>query len=88
MNSQEARPKTSSKHLLKILLVDDQKFVQQKLQQMLSPQSDLKIVGIASDGESAIAQVEALQPDVVLLDIEMPKMNGIEATENYFTEVS
>jgi HlyD family type I secretion membrane fusion protein len=66
---------------IKILLVDDQKFVQQKLQQILSPEADLQIVGTASDGETAIAQVESLNPDMVLIDIEMPKMNGIEATK-------
>ena len=88
MNSQQATPKISSRRLLKILVVDDQKFVQQKIQQMLSPEVNLKIVGIASDGEKAIAHVESLQPDVVLLDIKMPKMNGIEATKIYFSEIS
>ena len=66
---------------LRILVVDDQKFVQYKLQQMLSTEANFQIVGTASDGEMAIAQVEALKPDVVLIDIEMPKMNGIEATK-------
>ena len=70
-----------TKPILKILLVDDQKFVQLKLQEMLSAETDLQIVGVASDGETAIAQAESLQPDVVLIDIEMPKMNGIEATK-------
>jgi HlyD family secretion protein len=66
---------------LKILLVDDQKSIQMKLQEMLSSQVDLQVVGTANDGETAIAKIESSQPDVVLLDIEMPKMNGIEATE-------
>jgi HlyD family secretion protein len=66
---------------LKVLLVDDQKSIQMKLQEMLSSQVDLQVVGTADDGETAIAQIESLQPDVLLLDIEMPKMNGIEATE-------
>ena len=66
---------------LRILLVDDQKFVRHKLQQMLSTDTNLQIVGTASDGEMAIAQVESLKPDVILIDIEMPKMNGIEATK-------
>ena len=75
------QPAKIVKRTLKVLLVDDQKFVQQKLQQMLSPKDNLQIVGTASDGEAAIALVESLQPDVVLIDIEMPKMNGIEATQ-------
>lgn len=66
---------------LKILLVDDQKSIQLKLQEILSPQVDLQVVGTADNGEIAIAQIESLQPDVVLLDIEMPTMNGIQATK-------
>jgi HlyD family secretion protein len=66
---------------LKILLVDDQKSIQLKLQEILSPQVDLQVVGTADNGEIAITQIESLQPDVVLLDIEMPKMNGIQTTE-------
>lgn len=66
---------------LKILLADDQKLIQQKLQQMLSPKANLQVVGTAGDGERAIALVESLNPDVVLIDIEMPRMNGIEAAK-------
>jgi HlyD family type I secretion membrane fusion protein len=77
-NSQSIK---SPANILRVILVDDQKFVQHKLQQMLSSEIDLKIVGIANDGETAIALVETLEPDVVLIDIEMPKMNGIEATK-------
>jgi HlyD family secretion protein len=66
---------------LKIMLVDDQKSIQLKLQEMLSSEVEFQIVGIADDGETAIAQIESLQPDVLLLDIEMPKMNGIQTTE-------
>ena len=80
-NQAHSQPINPTIDTLKILLVDDQKFVQQKLQQMLSSQIDLQIVGIAGDGEQAIAQVESLEPDVVLIDIEMPTMNGIEATK-------
>jgi HlyD family secretion protein len=75
-NSRKSVPRT-----LKVLLVDDQKSIQQKLQQVLSSETDLQIVGTASNGETAIAKIESLQPDVVLFDIEMPTMNGIEATE-------
>ena len=73
-------PHELTSRTLKILLVDDQKFARQKYQQILSDNSYLQIVGTAGDGEEAIAQIELLQPDVVLIDIEMPKMNGIEAT--------
>ena len=81
VNSYHAHSQSTATDTLRIVLVDDQKFVQHKLQQMLSTEASLQIVGIASDGEMAIAQVESFNPDVVLIDIEMPKMNGIEATK-------
>ncbi|NJL51136.1 MAG: response regulator [Hydrococcus sp. SU_1_0] len=75
----QAKSQASTSRTLKILLADDQKFVQQKLIQILSPKANLQVVGVADDGKSAITLVETLNPDVVLIDIEMPKMNGIEA---------
>jgi HlyD family secretion protein len=66
---------------LKILLVDDQKSIRLKLQEVLSAENSIQIVGTANNGEMAIALLESLQPDVLLLDIEMPKMNGIKTTE-------
>ena len=66
--------------MIRILLVDDQKLVRQGLKAMLSLESDLEIVGTAENGEEAIAQVETLQPDIVLMDVRMPVMNGSTAT--------
>ena len=66
--------------MIHLLLVDDQELVCQGLQAMLNLESDLEVVGVANNGQVAIQQVEALQPDVVLMDIRMPIMDGREAT--------
>ena len=66
--------------MIRLLLVDDQSLVRQGLKAMLSIEPDLEIIGLADNGEEAIASVEALQPDVVLMDLRMPVMNGSTAT--------
>jgi DNA-binding NarL/FixJ family response regulator len=66
--------------MIRLLIVDDQSLICQGLQAVLGQETDLQVVGSAANGEAAIAQVEALQPDVVLMDIRMPVMTGIEAT--------
>lgn len=67
--------------MIRILLVDDQKLIRQGLKALLELDSDLQVVGSASDGHSAIEQVEALNPDVVLIDIRMRGMDGVTATQ-------
>lgn len=66
--------------MIRILIVDDQNIVRQGLQALLESRPDLKVVGTAEDGKSAIEQVKTFEPDIVLIDIEMPKMSGITAT--------
>lgn len=66
--------------MIQILLVDDQKTFKEFLKVSLESTPDLKVVGTASDGHTAIEQAEILQPDVVLMDVEMPNMDGISAT--------
>ncbi|NJK56285.1 MAG: response regulator transcription factor, partial [Pleurocapsa sp. SU_5_0] len=66
--------------MIRLLLVDDQELVCQGLQAMLNLEPDIEVVGSANNGQIAIQQVEALQPDVVLMDIRMPIMDGREAT--------
>ncbi len=66
--------------MIRLLLVDDQSLVRQGLKAMLSLETDLEIIGMAENGEEAIAQVETLQPDVVLMDLRMPVMNGTTST--------
>jgi DNA-binding NarL/FixJ family response regulator/multidrug resistance efflux pump len=68
--------------MIRILIVDDQKMFREALKTLLESEPDLKIVGTAKDGYSAIEQVEALRPDVVLMDMEMPKLDGVSATKN------
>jgi DNA-binding NarL/FixJ family response regulator len=64
---------------VRILLVDDHPIVRQGLRTLLEGRSGWQVVGEASDGIEALDKVEALQPDVVVLDVTMPRMNGLEA---------
>lgn len=65
---------------IRLLLVDDQLIIRQGLKSLLDAKPDLEVVGEAEDGQQAIAQVEVLQPDVVLMDVRMPVMDGVAAT--------
>lgn len=66
--------------MIRLLLVDDQSLICQGLKAMLTLEPDLQVVGTADNGETAIEQVAALQPDLVLMDVRMPVMDGREAT--------
>jgi DNA-binding NarL/FixJ family response regulator len=65
---------------IRILLVDDQALVRAGFRLILEAQPDLTVVGEAADGSQAVEMCRALHPDVVLMDVRMPQMNGIEAT--------
>ena len=69
-----------SDRVIKILLVDDHTIVRQGLKLILSAQADLQVIGEAANGREAIDLAEKLQPDMVLMDVAMPELNGIEAT--------
>jgi RNA polymerase sigma factor (sigma-70 family) len=66
--------------MIRLLLVDDQSLICQGLKAMLSLETDLEVIGTADNGEMAIEQVALLSPDVVLMDLRMPVMDGREAT--------
>ncbi|MFH7028307.1 MAG: response regulator [Heteroscytonema crispum UTEX LB 1556] len=66
--------------MIKVLLVDDQNLIRQGLKALLELEPDLDIVGEAENGENAINSIAELHPDVVLLDIRMPIMDGVAAT--------
>ncbi len=63
----------------RVLIVDDHPILCAGIQSLLSTCEDIEVVGEAQNGEQALARVEELRPDVVIMDIAMPKMNGIEA---------
>ena len=65
---------------IRVLIVDDHSVVRKGLRTFLSLDADFEIVGEASNGEEAVQQARLLKPDVVLMDLLMPKMDGIEAT--------
>jgi two-component system response regulator NreC len=66
---------------IKILIVDDHAIVREGVRMILAKESDLEVVGEAADGQEALEQVKRLQPLVVVMDISMPGMGGIEATQ-------
>jgi DNA-binding NarL/FixJ family response regulator len=65
---------------LRILIVDDEKAVRSALGKLLGTRGEWKIVGEAGDGAEAIGKAKELQPDVVIMDVTMPEMSGLEAT--------
>jgi len=65
---------------IRVLLVDDQALIREGLAIILEAQSDIKVVGQAADGREAIDLARRLQPDVILMDIKMPRLDGIQAT--------
>ena len=67
--------------MIRILLVDDQKMIREALKVLLEPEIDFQIVGTADNGISAINQVEKLRPDIVLMNMEMPGLDGGSATK-------
>ncbi|PFM74841.1 histidine kinase [Bacillus sp. AFS077874] len=67
--------------LIRLLIVDDQPFVRESLRTLLERYEDLNVVGLAEDGEQAINLCGRLQPDIVLMDLDMQHMDGVEATK-------
>ncbi|MDI9883902.1 response regulator transcription factor [Streptomyces sp. HNM0645] len=65
---------------IRVLIVDDQAMVREGFSVLLNAMPDIEVIGEAVNGREAVAQVDALRPDVVLMDIRMPELNGIEAT--------
>ena len=65
---------------LRVLLVDDQALVRAGFRMILDAEEDIEVVGEASDGEQAVFSAQQFKPDVILMDVRMPNMDGIEAT--------
>lgn len=71
---------------MKILLVDDHAMMRDGLRAVLTGHDDLQVVGEATDGAEAVAKVASLHPDIVVMDISMPGLSGIEATRQVLAE--
>ncbi|QQN86565.1 helix-turn-helix transcriptional regulator [Bacillus toyonensis] len=70
-----------SNEQIRLCIVDDHSFIRESLHTILDVQEDLQVVGMAEDGERAVELCERLKPDVVLMDLEMPNLNGIHTTK-------
>ncbi len=74
-------------NLIRVLVVDDHPYLRKGLRNLVSSFGAFKVIGEAADGEEGCELAQQLQPDVVLMDIELPKMNGIEATRRIKTSL-
>jgi two-component system chemotaxis response regulator CheB len=71
---------------VRVLVVDDSAFVRQALTRMLGSAADIEVVGMAVDGKDGVDKVKELRPDVVTMDIQMPRMGGLEALQKIMVE--
>ena len=72
--------------MIRVLIVDDSAFVRQALTRMLASDPEIEVVGAATDGSDGVAKILALRPDVVTLDVKMPRVDGLEALRRIMTE--
>ncbi len=68
-------------HKLRILLADDHRVMREGLRLLINAQPDMEVIGVADNGRIAILESEALHPDLIIMDITMPELNGLKATE-------
>ena len=66
--------------MIRVLIVDDHQLVRQGFRLLLERAKDMQVVGEARDGQEGVEMVEKLNPDVVLMDVQMPRLNGLDAT--------
>jgi DNA-binding NarL/FixJ family response regulator len=66
---------------LRIMLADDHETVREGLKMIVNAQDDMEVVGVAADGREAVAKAQELLPDVLVMDVSMPKLNGLKATQ-------
>jgi DNA-binding NarL/FixJ family response regulator len=78
--SKLCRASSLREHRVRVLLVDDAAFVREGFRMVLDPEPGIEVVGEAADGLTGVAEAERLRPDVVLMDVRMPALDGIEAT--------
>jgi two-component system response regulator NreC len=74
--------------MIKVVLADDHQIVRHGLRSLLSAEPDIKVVGEADNGRAVVRLVQELSPQVVIMDISMPDLNGIEATRQILTDCS
>ena len=67
--------------MIRLLLVDDETLVRAGIRELLGLRAEIEVVAEASDGEQALERIEALNPDVVLLDVRMPRLSGLDVLE-------
>lgn len=72
---------------IRVLIVDDHTMFRQGLVNLLQIESELQVIGDAPDGAAALQKARALQPDVVLMDVKMPRMGGVEATRQLLADM-
>ena len=71
--------------MIRVLIADDQALVRAGFKMILDAEPDIEVVGEAVDGQEAVEQIKRLKPDVALMDIRMPRLNGLEATREVVT---
>ena len=80
MDSLDRKKKHEQVGIVTVLIVDDSPSISDSLRSILSSHHDIEVIGVAANGEEAVARAEEHRPDVVLMDAQMPGMSGVEAT--------